>query len=144
MAATAPLDYAPRPIRRGAPWWLWALAALSLIAGAFWCLVPLKVSGNAAAARAAAARADVTQLRLALDTFKTDTGRYPTAAEGLGALVNPPAGLAAWHGPYVRRLPPDPWGRPYAYVPPAGATPPKVWSPGPDGTPGTTDDVASP
>jgi general secretion pathway protein G len=138
-----PLPYAPRTARRGAPWWLWTLAALFVLGGFAWFCVPFKVSGRTEAARRSAARADVQQLRVALDAFKVDTGRYPSTAEGLGALVDPPPDRAGWHGPFVRRLPNDPWGRPYVYVPVTEPFPPKVLSLGPDGRQGTADDVAS-
>ncbi len=41
------------------------------------------------------------KLKTALEAFNKDTGRYPTAKEGLLALIFPPAGGAGWHGPYV-------------------------------------------
>jgi general secretion pathway protein G len=137
------LDYAPRPARRGAPWWLWTLAAVSVLGGFFWFCVPLKLGGSANSARRAAARADIQQLRLGLDSFNQDVGRYPTATEALGALVAAPPGLSNWRGPCLRRAPTDPWNRPYVYVPAAGSSPPIVISAGPDGKPGTFDDILS-
>lgn len=52
------------------------------------------------------AREDATEQELAaiaggLVDFYTDTGRLPTEAEGLGALVRDP-GAAGWQGPYVK------------------------------------------
>jgi hypothetical protein len=42
-------------------------------------------------------------LRQALEIFRTDNRRYPTSAEGLPALLTPPAALQrTWRGPYVR------------------------------------------
>src|SRR4051812_31021886 len=125
---TAPLGYAPAPTRRGAPWWLWTLAALSVLGGAFYFFVPITFSGRTEVARRAAARRDIQQIRLALDTFEQDAGRYPTVGEGLGALVDQPPQVGGWRGPYLRRAPSDPWGRPYVYVPPAGVSPPLVVS----------------
>ena len=53
---------------------------------------------------------DVVNLSMALDSFYRDTGRYPTAYEGLYALVVPPPAASGWRGPYLKRVPTDPWG----------------------------------
>ena len=130
-----PLEYDRRPPARTAPWWLWTLAALSLLAGAFWCLVPLRMPGGGTVSRMSAARSDVVSLSTALDAFRADTGRYPTTTEGLGALLAPPAGVSGWRGPYLRaRILQDPWANPYVYAPGAEG-PPAVRSLGPDGDP---------
>ena len=54
----------------------------------------------------------------ALETFKIDTGRYPTTEMGLAALETPPTGVSNWTGPYLRRggVPLDPWGNAYIYA----------------------------
>ena len=60
-------------------------------------------------------------LATSLDTFRLDNARYPTTEEGLAALLEPPEGLAAWSGPYLRKkqLPKDAWGFDFYYaVPP--------------------------
>src|SRR4029079_13677870 len=111
---------------------------------ASWFIVPSRLSGRTQAARRAAARADLEALDVALDAFAQDTGRYPTAAEGLGALFSQPAGAAGWHGPYVRRPAPlDPWGFPYVYLPAPPPAASRVVSVGRDGRQGTPDDVAA-
>ena len=73
-------------------------------------------------ARITAARADIANLEVGLDSFEVDLGRYPTTEEGLGALVKQPADVAdvtQWHGPYIKRnVPKDPWGNPYIYESP--------------------------
>ena len=52
----------------------------------------------------------------AIDQFRLDCGRYPTDAEGFSALLEAPAGVHGWHGPYLQKAPPlDTWGRPYVY-----------------------------
>ena len=81
----------------------------------------------------------VRNLEVALTQFGADVGRYPTTAEGLGALVRPPGGSRGWTGPYVKSLPPDVWGNPYTYTLTGGFY--RVGSAGPDGKPGTGDDV---
>ena len=75
-----------------------------------------KFTGRSEQARKAAARTDIAMLETALDAFEVDAGRYPTTEEGLAALVQPPASVKAWQGPYIKRgVPNDPWGNPYNY-----------------------------
>lgn len=62
------------------------------------------------------ARAQLDAFDKALATYRLDTGRYPTSEQGLKALVERPADEPKWSGPYLAKaLPPDPWGRAYAY-----------------------------
>jgi len=62
------------------------------------------------------ARAQLDALEKALDQYRLDTRRYPTAEQGLVALVTRPANEPSWAGPYLKRaVPNDPWGRPYVY-----------------------------
>src|SRR5882762_8966898 len=60
------------------------------------------------------ARIQIQGFSAALDLYYLDHGRYPTANEGLGALVQKPDGAATWNGPYLKSdsVPNDPWGRP--------------------------------
>lgn len=82
--------------------------------------VPQVAQAQQGGARMQAARTDVATLEAGLDRFEVDTGRYPTTEEGLNALLVAPADLAgSWHGPYVNRIPLDPWGRPFIYVRPS-------------------------
>jgi len=144
MTAPVPLEYVSEQNRpRGARWWLWALAAGVLGLGFIVFFVPIKIGGRTQLARVAAARADIATIQLALDTFKADCGRYPSALEGLAALVTPPAGLQNWHGPYLRRAAAaDPWGNPYVYRSATDSShPASVYSLGPDGKGATRDDV---
>jgi general secretion pathway protein G len=63
-----------------------------------------------------AVRVQIDMLGVALDTFRCDVGRYPISDEGLHALLERPAGMAAWDGPYLRKdVPSDPWNRPFIY-----------------------------
>jgi len=62
------------------------------------------------------AKAQIESLEKALDQFRLDTRRYPTAEEGLEVLVSRPANVQGWSGPYLKKaVPNDPWGRPYVY-----------------------------
>lgn len=85
----------------------------------------------------AAARAQIEALAKALDTFRLDTGHYPSSAQGLAALRERPAGAAKWNGPYLQKdLPPDPWGKPYVYRTPGAKGDFDLISFGRDGAPG--------
>ncbi len=91
----------------------------------------------------------VTQSMLApLNAYKIDMGSFPSTAEGLQALITPPANDAErWRGPYLQenKLPVDPWGDPYQYRYP-GTHNKKgfdLWSYGPDKTDGTDDDIGN-
>ena len=65
------------------------------------------------------ARAQIDALQKALDQYRIDIGRYPSAEHGLAALVIKPADESRWTGPYLAKaVPNDPWGRPYLYAMP--------------------------
>lgn len=70
------------------------------------------------------ARLQIRSLEAALETMRIDIGRLPTEQEGLTLLMRAnPEQAPGWSGPYLDKdLPPDPWGRPYIYAPPAAAT----------------------
>lgn len=88
-------------------------------------------------ARVVAARQDIAALMQALKLFKLDNGRYPSAEQGLQALVKPPQGSGAMPvAPYLDRLPNDPWGHPYQYQIPGTHGDIDVFSLGADSKPG--------
>lgn len=63
----------------------------------------------------------VVRLASILDIYKLDVGSYPTTEQGLAALIQAPAGVPGWNGPYVKgdQVPADPWGRPFQYRAPS-------------------------
>lgn len=66
----------------------------------------------------AEAHDDMNAIRAALETYRYDNGDYPTNAQGLAALLQFPATAPRprrWFGPYIVRLPRDPWGSAYRY-----------------------------
>jgi general secretion pathway protein G len=89
------------------------LAILGLLIG----LVAPPVIRYLGRAKTDVAKVDIHNLESALDLYRLDLGRYPTQAEGLPALVEKPAGLEHWQGPYLKQktVPADPWGHPYHY-----------------------------
>ncbi|MFO7870036.1 MAG: type II secretion system protein GspG [Kiritimatiellia bacterium] len=98
----------------------------------------LSVTGTGESKRIARAARNIKTLKIALENFRRDVGRYPSAEEGLKALIVNP-GLEDWRGRYVTRMVPDPWGTPYGYAVAGGEA--EVYSAGPDAVSGTGDDV---
>jgi general secretion pathway protein G len=94
-----------------------------------------KFTGRTQQARVAAAKADISNLKLALQTFETDNDRFPTSEEGLQALVEKPAAeLPGWKHSYIEKTPIDPWGHPYIYkCPGSNGTDFDLYSAGPNG-----------
>jgi general secretion pathway protein G len=65
-----------------------------------------------------------------------DTGRYPSPQEGLESLLDPPSGMEMWDGPYLKKLPKDPWNHDYVYRGASGTQNYEILSYGADGSPG--------
>ena len=117
------------------------LTIISLILG----LVGPRVLAYLGNSRVKAARLQIENFGSALDLFFLDTGRYPSAIEGLDALVQRPTGADVWNGPYVKggRVPLDPWGHPYQYKATVDHNPPyEIVSLGSDGREGGTGTAA--
>lgn len=90
-----------------------------------------------------AALAQIDAFSKALDTYRLETGHYPSTEKGLQALVVRPANEAKWGGPYLQKgVPPDPWGQPYRYQSPGeNGRDYDIVSFGKDGQPGGTGDA---
>jgi len=89
------------------------------------------------------ARAQIESLEKALDQYRLDMRRYPSAEEGLEALVAKPSNVHTWGGPYLKKaVPADPWGRPYVYRTPGQKGEFELISYGRDGKPGGSGDDA--
>ena len=89
------------------------------------------------------AKAQIDALEKALDTYRLDTGHYPSSELGLVALVQKPPSEPKWSGPYLRKdVPLDPWGRPYVYKVPGEKGDFDLLSYGKDGQPGGTGENA--
>jgi general secretion pathway protein G len=88
-------------------------------------------------------------LQLPLQQYSIHIGSYPSTADGLQALLTPPANKAErWRGPYVKEssgIPLDPWKQPYQYRFPGikNKNNYDLWSKGPDETDGTPDDIGN-
>jgi general secretion pathway protein G len=125
LADMLPTPVVPRVARRAAFTLIEILVVIAVIA-ILASLVAPNVFQHVGTARSTTARSQLEMLATALDAYRLDTGRYPTSAQGLDALMVPPAIDAppTWRGPYLRRaVPRDPWGNPYVYVAPGVANP---------------------
>lgn len=86
-------------------------------------------------------RQSVDALAVAIGRYKFHVGRYPTTEEGIEELARIRPGLKGWFGPYIKKTVPDPWGNAYVYEARTDGSHPVLYSKGPDGRAGTTDDV---
>jgi len=114
------------------------LMVVLVIIGVLAALIVPNVLERADDARVTAARTDITNIMQALKLYRLDNQRYPTAEQGLQALIAKPTS-----GPvpgnwklYLEKLPNDPWGRPYQYLNPGIKAEVDVMSFGADGQSG--------
>ncbi len=122
------------------------LMVVIVIIGLLATVVLINVLPSQDQAMTTKARADIATLENAMELYKLDNFTYPTGADGLQALVAPPAGLtqpARYRpGGYVKRLPNDPWGRAYQISVPGKSGDFDIYSLGADGAPGGDEDDA--
>ncbi|MEI7762382.1 MAG: type II secretion system protein GspG [Comamonadaceae bacterium] len=114
------------------------LMVVLLIIGVLAALIVPNVLDRADDARVTAAKTDVNNLMQALKLYRLDNQRYPTAEQGLAALLTKPAAAPVppnWKS-YLDLLPNDPWGKPYVYLNPGVKGEVDVMSLGADGQPG--------
>ena len=91
-----------------------------IIIGVLAAMVVPNIAGRSEQSRRTAARTDIeANLSTALDLYRMDTSRYPSTEQGLSALISAPS-VSNWNGPYLKKkkIPVDPWGRPYVYAAP--------------------------
>lgn len=93
------------------------LLVVIAIIGLISAVLTPSLMGQLGRSRVKAAELQLDSVAAAVETFRSDMGRYPTEAEGLKALVDAPASEEAWTGPYVKNAKTlqDPWGQAVIY-----------------------------
>ena len=96
------------------------LMVVLLIIGVLAALIVPNVLDRADDAKVTAAKADISNLMQALKMYRLDNSRYPSAEQGLAALVNKPSidPVPPNWKKNLDQLPNDPWGKPYVYLNP--------------------------
>jgi general secretion pathway protein G len=119
------------------------LMLVVVIIGILGALVIPKIAGSSERARLTAAAADINGgIKSALGQFEVDNGYYP---KNLNDLLVAPGNAKGWHGPYLEKLPMDPWGNAYIYYFPGKhmTSGYDLLSTGGDGKEGTDDDIGN-
>ena len=136
-------------IKRGPVFYLALIAILAIVGGLVLSRGDLSLGKKRIERKPLMARKAMDALSVALGRYKFHVGEYPTNEEGLKVLAyrNPHEirkirkAHKGWDGPYVNHIVNDPWGHEYVYeTRPEGGNP-ILYSKGPDGRAGTTDDV---
>lgn len=112
-------DMKPRTARRARQrgFTLIELLVVLVILGFIAALAAPQVIKYLGTAKVDTAKVQVDRLSGVLDLYRLEVGRYPSEQVGLTALVERPAGVEAWNGPYLKKRDAlvDPWGNPYQY-----------------------------
>ena len=123
-----------RSSRKDAGFTLLELLVVLAILGLLAAIVAPQVLKYLGTSRTQTAKVQIQNISASLDHFELDVGRYPTAEEGLQALVERPTNVASWNGPYLKSRSGlvDPWGQPYLYKSPGAHGDVDVYSLGSD------------
>ena len=134
------------PVRRRQPpgFTLLELLVVILIIGLLTGIVAPRFLSQIGRSEVTTARGQLDSFDKALQAYRIDTGRFPSTAQGLKALVVQPADEPRWRGPYLRDdIPLDPWGSAYQYrCPGTAAKDYDLLSHGRDAAPGGAGDGA--
>ena len=118
-----------------------------VILGILASMVVPNLMGNKDKADIQKAVSDIVALENALDMYRLDNSVYPTTEQGLEALVHKPTISPEPRNyradGYVKRLPQDPWRNDYLLLSPGEQGKIDIFSAGPDGQPGTEDDIGN-
>ncbi len=118
-----------------------------LIIGIMASMVAPQILGNQEEAQLKKAAVDIQQLEGAMEMYKLRNNSFPTTEQGLESLVSAPSiepiPRNYPEGGFIRRLPDDPWGNPYQLLSPGEMGMVDIFTNGPDGEPGTEDDIGN-
>lgn len=119
------------------------MAILGIVVLCFVVLCIPRISTHGPRSRVTAAYTDINgAFHFALRQYRVDTGSYPKSLQG---LLRQPDGATNWRGPYLDKIPVDPWGNDYHYELPGRRSMDgyDLFSAGPDGRVGTADDIGN-
>lgn len=124
--------------RRARGFSLLELVIVLIILGTIMAFLAPRIFGNVERANQQLARAKMEQLSGQLEIMRLEVGRYPNSQEGLRALLEKPAGMDRWNGPYIKdpTTLKDPWGNDFKYTAPGASKPFDLVSLGADGREG--------
>jgi len=132
----------PTASRRYNAFTLVEMLLVMTIIGILAAIVIPKMVGRSEQARLTAVHADLSSIKTALDAFEVDNGYYPKSMQD---LIQQPNNAKNWHGPYLDKVPQDPWGNNYLYYYPGkhNQNSYDLLSVGPDGKEGSEDDIGN-
>lgn len=106
-----------------------------VILGILASLIMPKIMSRPEEARIVKAKQDIKAVESALELYRLDNGFYPSTDQGLSALVKQPTTDPVptnWKKEgYLKKLPMDPWGKPYQYLNPGSHGDIDIFSEGP-------------
>ncbi len=88
-----------------------------VILGLLASLVGPQVFKQLSSSKSKTAELQIEELSSALDLYRLEVGSYPSSEQGLNALIEKPAAVDNWNGPYLKKkvIRDDPWGNAYLY-----------------------------
>ena len=115
-----------------------------IILGVLTAIVAPNIIGRVGDAQVTAAKQTIRSIEGALRMYRLDNFNYPNTEQGIEALSKKPVGQNSrnWKGPYLDRIPEDPWGNKYLYMYPGLNGEFDVYTYGRDGQPGGDGDDA--
>ncbi len=132
--------------RRRAGFTLIEIMAVVVIMGMLMATLAIGITGQLDKARVNNAKTQITRIEQALEFYKLDNKRFPTADQGLDALLRKPSSppVPKDYNPagYIKpEALVDPWDEPFQYRIPGTHNPYTfdLWSYGPDGVEGDDD-----
>lgn len=106
-----------------------------VILGILATLIMPRIMSRPEEARIVKAKQDIRSIESALELYRLDNGFYPSTDQGLAALVKQPASDPIppnWKKDgYLKKVPMDPWGKPYQYSNPGSHGDIDIFSEGP-------------
>ncbi|MEJ2109355.1 MAG: type II secretion system major pseudopilin GspG [Acidobacteriota bacterium] len=106
--------------------------------------IGLKLGGKLNPAKEKIAQIAIADIEQALELYMVEVGNYPDSGVGLEALIENTNDSPNWHGPYLKKMPVDPWQHPYVYnYPGAHGLDYDLCSVGMDGIESSDDDICN-